>query len=106
MVFHSPHPSQRPDHLLKEAPQALQEKVREGFLAIPLHAVADAGGKEGYVWAVVFSLEEHGPGLFKSPDRCASFYELGGGFFSELTHSAALAGISMTLLPMVEGSNW
>jgi hypothetical protein len=27
MVFQSPHPSQRPDHLLDTAPQAVQEKV-------------------------------------------------------------------------------
>jgi hypothetical protein len=27
MEFHSPQPSQRPDHLVKELPQALQLKV-------------------------------------------------------------------------------
>jgi hypothetical protein len=27
IVFHAPQPSQRPDHLLKDAPQAVQEKV-------------------------------------------------------------------------------
>jgi hypothetical protein len=31
MVFHSPHPSQRPDHLLKLAPQDVHENVTGDF---------------------------------------------------------------------------
>lgn len=34
IVFHAPQASQRPDHLLEDAPQALQEKVLD--FAIPV----------------------------------------------------------------------
>lgn len=38
IVFHSPQPSQRPDHLLKLAPQALHENVVVDLAMVPFGA--------------------------------------------------------------------